>query len=265
MQKQRWQLCRKGGTLRQVLVDANGLLQDGQISYSRWFVRDITRHLELEQEILDISERERRRLGQDLHDDLCQLLTGVEFLCQTLVADLSKRSKPNAAKAQEIAGMVRLAIVQTRELAHGLSPLSLEVEGLMVALQQLAARTANLFGRACRFTCPSPVLVPDQTVAVHVYRIAQEAVANALKHSQAETIEIELLRREQGLRLQVRDDGIGLAHSPVREKGMGLRIMKYRAEVLGGSLQVLGNPDGGTTVVCEIAEGQLALPEVTAI
>lgn len=191
VQNYRARLRHKDGPQREVLIDANGLWEQERLVHSRWFTRDITRHVELEREILAISEREQRRLGQDLHDDLCQQLAGIEFLSQRLARDLAATPAVKA-QAKQIAQMVQRAMTQTRELAQGLSPVRLEAEGLTDALRELAAGTRKVFRCACRCRCDPPVLVPDHTVAVHLYRIAREAVSNAIKHGKARRIEISL-------------------------------------------------------------------------
>ena len=254
----RLRFWHKKGLLKYVLVDANGLWEGERLVHSRWFLRDITQRVELEQEILTICERERNRLGQDLHDDLCQQLTGIEFLSQTLAASLAKKSPAEGEQGRELAAIVRHLMVQTRDLARGLSPLSLEADGLMVALRELAGRTEKLFGRACRFVCDSPVPVTDQTVGVHAYRIAQEAVGNAVKHSRAKLIEIRLTARSEGFGLEILDDGVGISRVQAHPAGMGLQIMQYRAEVIGASLFVQPNPQGrGTRIYCEVSRGRL--------
>ena len=161
VQNHRSRFRRPDGTVREVLVDANGLWEKGRLVYSRWFVRDITRSVELEREILAISEREQRRLGHDLHDDLCQQLAGIEFLSHTLAGDLAARRVHEAAQASEIARMVQHAMNLTRDLARGLSPVWLEVNGLTDALQELAARTTSVFRIDCRFRCAAPLLLPE--------------------------------------------------------------------------------------------------------
>ena len=197
VQNYRARLRHKDGTQREVLIDANGLWEQERLVHSRWFTRDITRRVELEREILAISEREQRRLGHDLHDDLCQQLAGIEFLSQRLASDLAARVRREAPQAKEIAQMVQRAMTQTRELARGSSPVRLEAEGLADALRELAAGTKKVFGCDCRFRCDPPVLVPNHTVAIHLYRIAQEAVSNAIKHGQARRIEISLTAQGQ--------------------------------------------------------------------
>ena len=242
----------RNGSIRHVLIDANSRWDQSRLLHSRWFVRDITRRVELEHEILTISEQEQRRLGHDLHDDLCQQLAGIMFLCQSLAKELGPRSPAKRAKAAEISRMLQQVMLQTREMARGLSPVDLEAEGLMGALSQLASHTTKVFGRDCVFCCESPVLVLDQAVASHLYRIAQEAVGNAVKHSKCSRIEVALKADGRAILLSITDDGVGLRRQPSRHSGMGMRIMRYRASVIGGSLAVSRNAEGGTTVRCSV-------------
>jgi PAS domain S-box-containing protein len=232
-----------------------GPLKDWSGRLTHWLVilRDMTERKRLEKEILEISDREQRRLGQDLHDGLCQQLAGIELMSQALEQKIAARSKADAARAGEIAGHVREAISQTRLLARGLSPVTLEFEGLMSALQELASNTEKIFHTACRFECEAPVLVSDQTVATHLFRIVQEAVSNAIKHGKATRITIVLSVRGDELMLSVGDNGPGLPQPVPKEKGMGLRIMQSRAGMMGGTLTTENNPDGGARVVCTIA------------
>jgi len=216
------------------------------------FVRDISEPKRLEKEILEISDREQRRIGQDLHDGLCQQLAAIELMNQVLEQKLAGRSKSDAARVREIAGYVRDAIGQTRSLARGLSPVTLESEGLRSALHELAANTEKMFGVACHLTGEPPLLMHDHAAATHLYRIAQEAVSNAIKHGRAKRIVITLREAGERFVLSIKDDGVGLAKAAAPGKGMGLRIMRYRAGMIGGSLMVERDLDGGTSVVCSV-------------
>ena len=242
----------RDGSIVHVLIDANGLWDEGRLVHTRWFVRDITRRLQLEREILKIGEREQQRLGQELHDDLCQHLSSIEFLAHSLAMDLSSKSEVEARRAAEIAKLLRETNTRTRELSHGLAPMPLAGEGLVGALEELARRTSAVFHRDCRFHCPHPVQIDDPEVRQHLYRIAQEAVGNAVKHGKATRIDIELGRCDNRLVLGIRDNGLGLPRRPKGRKGMGLRIMQYRAEVISGSLVVQREPGSGTSVVCSV-------------
>ncbi|MFO1487649.1 MAG: response regulator [Verrucomicrobiota bacterium] len=227
--------------------------KSGRVTHWLVILRDITERRRLEKEILEISDREQRRIGQDLHDGLCQQLAGIELMSQVLEQKLGSRSA-DARRAGEIAGHVRDAIGQTRLLARGMSPVTLESEGLMSALQEFAGNTEKIFGVACPFRCRTTVLVRDQSVATHLFRIAQESVSNAIKHGKARRILIELAERPAGtIVLTVQDDGSGLPSPMPKEKGMGLQIMKSRAGMIGGSLAVENLPEKGVEVVCSVA------------
>jgi two-component system CheB/CheR fusion protein len=213
------------------------------------FIRDITERKRLEKEILEISEREQRRIGQDLHDGLCQHLAGIEMLAQVLAQKL--KSKDNTARATEIAKSVREAIGQTRLLARGLSPVTLESEGLMSALAELALNTERLFRVPCVFDCAEVVKFNDHAASTHLFRIAQEAVSNAIKHGHANKIIITLRDTPEHLALSVGDDGRGFPEKFSGGNGMGLRIMQTRIGMVGGSLTIEKNPAGsGVTVAC---------------
>jgi two-component system, LuxR family, sensor kinase FixL len=219
------------------------------------FVRDITERKRLEQEILEISNREQRRIGQDLHDGLCQELAGIEIMAQVLEQDLSKKSLPRATQAGKIAEHVRQAISHTRMLARGLSPVEVEANGLMSALHELAKSAQSLFRITCEFECPLPVLVRDNAAATHLYRIAQEALNNAIKHGRASHVTIKLLTDGTLARLSVVNNGANFQPPKPNHTGIGLRIMKYRADVIGGSLVVAAAPGGGTSVSCAFPLG----------
>jgi signal transduction histidine kinase len=204
---------------------------------------------QLEQKILDISDAERRRIGQDLHDGLGQHLTGVAFLSKALQQRLAAKSLPEAADATKIAALVNESIGQSRALAKGLAPVGLEDSGLAGALSQLATSTSTVFGIECDSQCDETIDLIDLAVATHLYRIAQEAVNNAVRHGKAKQIAIELESTEHRLRLSIQDNGSGIANGSDRG-GMGLQIMHFRARMIGGSLGVQRGNAGGTIVTC---------------
>ena len=215
------------------------------------FIRDITERKRLEREILEISEREQRRIGHDLHDGLCQHLAGIELMSQVLAQKLERRSKDGSERAGEIAKNMRETISHTRALARGLSPVTLEAEGLMTALNELAWNTEKIFRVNCRFQCDPPVPVRDQAVATHLFRIAQEAVSNAIRHGKTvRNLTITLQAASDRLELSVSDDGAGFpaTASVAKGTGMGLRIMQSRTGMIGGSLAMGANPGGGTRI-----------------
>lgn len=252
VQNQKALLRNANGNIKHVLVDVSAVRREGQIVRVDWFIRDVSRRVELEREVLAITERERQRLGQDLHDDLCQTLTGIGFRCDTLAQELSVTAMKSSAEAQNIARMIRDAAKHTRILARGLSPVSLQTDGLETALQELAARTKDLFRVDCRFRCRTPVDITDEAVGFHLYRIAQEAVSNAIKHGRPKRIDIELTRTDNEIVLGVSNDGRRFPRNARTNKGMGLRVMQYRAGVIGGTLVVQRDPKSGTAVVCTV-------------
>jgi len=231
-----------------------GPVRDRSGKNTHWLVifRDITERKRLEKEILEISDQERRRLGQDLHDGLCQHLAGIELMSQVLEQKLARKSKTDSIRAGEIARHVREAISQTRSLARGLSPVTLESEGLISALHELAANGERMFGVTCRIDAPNPVLLHAPAVTTHLYRIAQEAVSNAIKHGKAKEITIRLESESQRLILQIIDSGVGLPEPLNTRGGMGLNIMRYRAGMISATFALGKNPRGGTIVTCSV-------------
>ncbi|HEY5043174.1 MAG TPA: PAS domain S-box protein, partial [Verrucomicrobiae bacterium] len=215
------------------------------------FVRDITERKQLEKEIIEISNREQQRIGQDLHDGLGQELTGIELMCQVLEQKLAAKSKAESKQAGEIAQHIREAISHTRKLARGLSPVEFETNGLMSALQELTAHVQKLFRVECRFECLETVLIRNNVFATHLYRIAQEAINNAVKHGNARRILISIKPAGDRFALAVTDDGLGFSNETKKNGGMGLHIMKYRAGVVDAALEVRSGADGaGTTIRC---------------
>jgi PAS domain S-box-containing protein len=211
---------------------------------------DITEREQLERALLNISAREQRRIGQDLHDGLGQHLTGIAFMAKVHESKLAEKDVAHAADAAKIVRLVNEAIHKTRELARGLLPVVSDAHGLMSALQLWAAEVEDLFGISCRFECEPAVLIHDDAKATHLYHIAQEAVNNAIKHGQACEVLISLTQ-ESGLgTLLIRDDGRGIGEDRGNTQGMGLHIMSYRAGMIGGRLEIKSNPLRGTSVTC---------------
>ncbi len=212
-------------------------------------IRDISERKRLEKTILEISETERRRIGQDLHDGLGQHLTGVAFMSKVLEDRLAEASLPEAAEAAKIVRLVNESIKMTRDLARGLLPVVSEEHGLMSALEHWAAEMSELFHVDCRLECGDSILIHDGGLADHLYRLAQEAVTNAIKHGHARNIVIGLAMVKGGGVLTIRDDGDGF-DAPKSPSGLGLRTMNYRAKIIGGSLSVQSSLNGGTVIRC---------------
>lgn len=206
----------------------------------------------LERELLEISEREQRRIGQDLHDGLSQHLTGAMLAGQVLEEKLAARDLPEATDANKVVELVEEGINLSRKLAKGLHPVDMEADGLMLALEEYAATSSELFKVSCRFECDLPVLIHDTATAGHLFRIAQEAVGNAIKHGQAKNILIRLDASEEATELSVKDDGVGLPEPLPNNRGLGLRIMAHRSGMIGGTFNARRDETGGTLVTCEL-------------
>lgn len=212
---------------------------------------EMDERLRLEEEILRISEREQVRIGFDLHDSLCQHLTATALAGQVLSERLAG-SPDQAEAASRIVRLIEEAIALTRNLARGLAPVELTGEGLMDALGELASVTRQRFEVDCQFEYEGPIAELKADEALHLYRIAQEATNNALKHSEAGEIVIRLECAGGELKLTVTDDGVGLPEGGRQGKGMGLRIMAHRASLAGATFQAKRLPSQGTRVTCTV-------------
>jgi len=233
------------------------LSEDGRtVEYVIMSGIDVTDTKRLEAEVLNVAEREQSRFGHDLHDGLGQHLTGIEFMSQVLSQRLAGRGRAEeAADLDQITGLIREAIGQTRDLARGLSPVVLQSKGLAVALQDLAgSATKHLrLNCVCRILADSQEAVEDPELAIHLYRIAQEAVANAAKHGRATEITLSLGNIEGRVELTVEDNGTGLPPDFTGGSGgMGLRVMQYRAGLIGGTLHIGARAGGGVVITCAI-------------
>jgi signal transduction histidine kinase len=206
----------------------------------------------LEREILEISERELRAIGRDLHDSLGQHLTATALAGQVLEEKLTARSLPEASDARKVVDLVEDGVELTRSLARGLHPLEISADGFLTSLVELATVASDRFNVDCQCECEQPVPVDDGVMATHLYRIAQEAVTNAVKHGHPRHIRIRLSQSGAGTHLTVADDGDGLPEPLPQTDGMGLRIMAYRASILGGTFAASRGATGGTVVTCTV-------------
>jgi PAS domain S-box-containing protein len=208
----------------------------------------------LEKGILEISDREQGRIGQDLHDGLCQQLVSAAFVGNALEKKLRTKTASESDEASKLCALVDNAITQARNIARGLFPVKLEANGLISALQELAYNISSNFSIRCDFECSEPILIEDNAIATHLYRIAQEATNNALKHAKARQILIELSRSADKICLKIEDDGIGLMEDGGTNHGIGLQIMNYRAQVIGGTLATQRGANGGTVIFCSFPQ-----------
>jgi signal transduction histidine kinase len=204
----------------------------------------------MEKQITGISDREQRRIGQDLHDSLCQHLVSVAFAGELLRENLARQDAPEATQAEAIVEMVNEGISEARNLARGLYPVRLEVDGLASALEELAASVQARTGIICRFSCDEEVCIFDEVAGSNLYRIAQEAINNAVKHGGCGAISVGLGAVDDEVTMTVKDDGVGITDSAEIKGGMGLSIMNYRASLIGASLDIRRGAGGGTIVIC---------------
>lgn len=216
--------------------------------------REMWERRRLEHEVARVGDEERRRLGIDIHDGVCQQLTGALLRCEAM-ARRRERGEPSAS--EEFAALSTLleeAIDESHAVAKGLCPLEPGPGALAAALRMLSKRTRGATGLPCLFTAMGDVSVPDPITAQHLYRIAQEAVSNAVRHANATEVAVRLQDNEDGLVLEVEDNGGGIPTEAPAE-GMGLRTMAYRAHLLEGELRVTPVPTGGTRVFCRVPSG----------
>lgn len=215
-------------------------------------IRDLTERKALEDKILHISEEEQTRIGQDIHDDLCQQLAAIGCLAKVAQKSLSNSGSPEASSLEEIVKLIAKANTRARETSRGLMPVVLDAGGLMAALKELAESTARAFEMQCEFRYDNPVHLQSTPMAVQLFRIAQEAVSNAVKHSQAKRVDIHLARHSGNIVLTVRDNGVGIPDKASKGTGMGLLTMSHRAQMMGGTVKVTPRPTGGTQVTCSV-------------
>ena len=219
-------------------------------------VRDISERRQLEQAVAAAAEQERARIARELHDGLGQQLGGLLFLMNGLSRDLWSANAPQAETASQLSKELATALAQARNLSHELYAVPPQPDGLVQALENLAERVATERGIASAFSCKTPLLVYDQAVASHLYRIAQEAVQNALKHSRAGRIDITISRQQASVELRVSDNGIGFP-AQRNSRGLGLHTMEQRARLIGGRLIVQTQPNGGVEVICTVPKAIL--------
>lgn len=212
-------------------------------------VREMAEGRRLEEELLRVSETQQQAMGRELHDGLGQHLVSMSLLCASLQLRLREQSPAEADAAARIGGLIEQATELTRATARGLFPVDLEYGGLMAALQRLSDDTERLMGVACKLVAGERVVIDSPHIALNLYRIAQEAISNAVRHGEARAITITVVQQRSGVQLSVSDDGVGM-DTPVlsTRQGLGLSSMRHRMNLLGGTLTIAACPPQGTTV-----------------
>jgi PAS domain S-box-containing protein len=238
---------RRDGTLFPMRLAVSEMrFSDGRRAFTG-IITDLTDRRRLERQVLESAASEQRRIGQDLHDGLCQQLAALGVSIEMLKRKSSQGNAIEPAQLDKIRQLLNNSLAQLRQVAHGLQPVSFRAGGLPAALRELAMMTADRFHIHCRARCASDADVDDQTTADHLYRIAQEATGNAIKHGKAKHVRINLTTPPVGgLWLAVMDNGVGFPPAtippatvtPPGSGGMGLRIMKYRADAIGADFRI---------------------------
>ena len=211
---------------------------------------EIRRRRELERDIVVASEHEQQRIGADLHDGLCQYLAGITCVAGSLRDDLEERFLPEAETAAELHELLRDSVVQARNIARGMAPVHMDDAGLTSALDELAIQTHRLHDVDCTLESDEEVLIEEIEIATNLYRIAQEAISNAVRHGRATRISLALAIDGDRVCLTVRDNGTGIPSADHPGRGMGLRTMQYRADILNASFEIVPMEGGGTRVSC---------------
>ena len=244
-----WETFRHIGSFLLVALTGSALRSRSDIAAAR--IALLERSERLERQVVEITESEQRRIGQDLHDGLCQDLAALSCAAASLRDDLRQlHLSPEAERADELAMRLRDAVVQTRDLAHGLAPAHVSQLGIVLALESLAQAVTRLENVHCTFDCDDTDVQCDKSSATNLYRIAQEAINNAVRHGGARNISLQLFIAGEWLTLRVADDGFGF-YAPATS-GTGLNIMEYRARLNGGDLTIGSGEEGGTVVVCRV-------------
>jgi len=221
--------------------------------YAVAILADITERRRTEKQMADLMAGEQQRLGQALHDGLVQQIIGLGLMARSLHAKLEAEHSRNAEAAGELCSLIREAQNQSRAMLKNLRPVEVDADGLMAAIEDLAAGTERWHGIPCAFHCDRPVPVEDNRIATQLFYIAREAVTNSVRHAKAAHIEVTLELDHASVMLKVRDDGVGMDPSPKRE-GIGLRIMRHRAGLIGAALAIGPANGGGTLVTCTLRQ-----------
>jgi two-component system sensor kinase FixL len=242
---------KKNGDMFTVQTAAVPVSRDGELLYYLESWEDVTLRRYLEEQILDISERERIRIGRDLHDGIGQELTAIGYLFGVLVKKIRHGELPGEQEAEAVMNQLDQAKNHVRLLAKGLSPVNLERNGIAIAMDELCRSAERIYGIGCTADCDD-ITIRDNSKATHIYYIIQESLNNAVKHGRSKNIKIMVKRRGQGLFFSVVDDGVGLPEVDANREGLGMMFMKYRADIIGGALNVNRRKPSGTIVTCLI-------------
>ena len=247
-----WDFVSASGQRLKLEINSRRIEQAGQFIEVEGIARDATERKRLEREILEVANKEQQRLGHDLHDGVCQQLAAIAYRAHILARRLKAQGGDDSSEAQDISKLVNESLVQTRAVARGLFPVRLEADGLVSALEEFATSTSSLFQIKCVFSHTGNIPELDNTLAMHIYYIAQEAVINAVKHGRANQVLLHLGQTDAGILLTIQDDGIGFRLADCERMGMGIGIMRYRAKVIGATLELSSETGQGSKITCKI-------------
>ena len=240
---------RKDGTTFPMYLAVSEVNVNGQRLYTG-IVRDITEQRRLEQEVLRISEHERHRIGQDLHDGLGQMLTGISLINRNIASSLKDENHPLADEVSDITNLVKEADEYARSLSRGLIPVEFEGQGLKAALERMMKNAEKLFNITCKFDAPDNIYFEDSTNLTHLYRIVQEATSNAVKHGNASEVDISIKNYDERLVIKIEDNGTGFSDDWEKDRGLGVRIMQFRSRLIGANLEIKnGKKLGGAAII----------------
>lgn len=240
---------RKDGTTFPMYLAVSEVNVNGQRLYTG-IVRDITEQRRLEQEVLRISEHERHRIGQDLHDGLGQMLTGISLINRNIASSLKDENHPLADEVSDITNLVKEADEYARSLSRGLIPVEFEGQGLKAALERMMKNAEKLFNITCKFDAPDNIYFEDSTNLTHLYRIVQEATSNAVKHGNASVVDISIKNYDERLVIKIEDNGTGFSDDWEKDRGLGVRIMQFRSRLIGANLEIEnGDKLGGAAII----------------
>jgi PAS domain S-box-containing protein len=246
-----WDFVNAAGQKLKLEVSSRMVEQAGRFKEVEGVARDVTARKRMEKEILEISNREQQRLGHDLHDGVCQQLAAIAYRTHILAHHLKEKNVVESSEASDISSLINESLVQTRTVARGLFPVRLEEEGLADAVEELAVNIGKLYKIKCDFSSSGAPPTMHNGVAMHLHFIAQEAIMNAAKHSHASLITVRLLKKNDDLLLSVNDNGVGFLAGNQDRAGMGIGIMRYRAKVIGATLELQTQPGQGTQINCK--------------
>ena len=216
------------------------------------FIRDLSDVRNLQNMVVTQSERERAEIGQDLHDVLAQQLTALTLLTKTIQKKMELEASPLGKLAGDIVDLSQKAMEEARRLSHGLYPIELEKHGLISALSELCDNTETLWETPCRLHTQITHMPLDKSVALHLYRIAQEAITNAIRHGEADKIDVILSEMPEHFEMEIRDNGCGMPDKI--QPGLGTSIMQYRSNLIGAEHYVLSKKDAGVSIICRLPQ-----------